>query len=103
AAGVGVVSPSKLDADGGAVEAEVLAQGVVQIADVAEVDHPRVVGEAGEFGRRRARLRGVVDLQGAPAVVERMLLDSVADHRVELRGRNAFGPLRLDGQTLRDN
>src|SRR3954452_3691606 len=61
-------APSKLDTDRRALKPEVVAQHVIEIAHVAEVDHLRIVHETGEARWTGARLGRVIDLELAASL-----------------------------------
>ena len=80
-----------------AVEAERLAQPVLEVAPVAEVDRARLAGEEHERRRRDRRLGGVEDLR-PPALDQRRLLAArrLAEQPVELAGRDPPAALAPD-------
>ena len=80
------------------MEPERLAQPVLEIAPVAEVDRPRLAGEEHERRRRDGRLRGVEELRPA-ALDERRRPGAPStsiSEPVELAGRDALAALAPD-------
>src|SRR3972149_6373350 len=102
----GVVLPAADEAelDRDAQEAESPPQRVLQEAGVAEVDQRRIVHLELEGRRRRARLRGEIQLQRTARPRRgRVLIGGLLQHPVELRGRHAPHTLFLDLERQRQN
>src|SRR5439155_6788546 len=95
-----VVARAEFEPEWCALEAELGAEGVLEVANVAEVHQPRVVAEQCESRRGRSGLGGVVDFERSPALGEGMRLDRLAYDVVEPRRRYAPGALCLDRQRL---
>jgi len=79
-------------------KAEASAKFVLEVANVTEVDEPRIVHKEYEGRRPYSGLRCVIDAKCFPPRCGDMALLYLFDKVVQLCGRNSFFPFGLDGQ-----